>query len=71
LSWYAKLLEHENFYKTPKFVKQGQIWNDFKENDSGAKLYITSKFVTLWSFVVHVFNAMQQKARKGKSHVFA
>jgi hypothetical protein len=52
-------------------VKQGQIWNDFKENDSGAKLYITSKFVTLWSFVVHVFNAMQQKARKGKSHVFA
>jgi len=54
----------------PKFVKQGQIWNDFKENDSGAKLYITSKFATLWSFVVHVFNAMQQKARKGKSHVF-
>jgi len=59
----------------PKSVKQAQIWNDFKENfkenDSGAKLYITSKFVTLWSLLSMSSMPCNKKHLKENPIVFA
>jgi hypothetical protein len=39
--------------------------------DSGAKTLYNIQICNFMVFVVNVFNAMQQKARQGKSHVLS
>ncbi len=52
-------------------MKQAQICNNFKENDSGAKLYITSNFVTLWSLLSMSSMPCNKKHVKENPNVFA